>query len=499
MKAQLNASGIGFIVDEYQKQYGNESFLKLQKKYTIRTIDKITKIPKRTVLYDIHNLGSIKVIVFPRHCDLIKNPPTKVRPISEIVNCLPIVPKLDMNYIGQSNHNQLIVIDEVMKRFTASYAGVTIKLLAGCGKTYCAMDIIGRMKMKTLIVVPNTYLLDQWVGLLTQYFPESKIGVLYGKEKKDGDIVVSIINSASSMESYIDKQKNQINVGEYFKQFGLAIFDESQMYVSKEFKKVFSRIHSRYTIGLSATPDIREDKLDPVHLSWIGPILDAELLPGYEKRNDSFESEIKMIKYHSHSDHCKFSVREDGMIEYSSIIESLITDPNRNNIIVNEVLNLMEDGRFVFVFSDRRSHLEHLFELMEKEINVREKTDIIIDMPEFDKKIEIIGERTILYGGSKEDVIEKARSLSSIILTTYAYSGTGVSITKMDALVLSTPRRSNMKQIINRVFRLGSDQTIKRIIIDIVDEKMPIKGQVRERVKAYEERGSIINKSIIKV
>jgi hypothetical protein len=206
-----------------------------------------------------------------------------------------------------------------------------------------------------------------------------------------------------------------------------------------------------------------------------------------------------MIKYHSHSDHCKFNVREDGMIEYSSIIESLINDPNRNNIIVNEVLNLMEDGRFVFVFSDRRSHLEHLFELMEKEIIEREKTDIIIDMPEFDKKIEIVGERTILYGGSKEDVIEKARSLSSIILTTYAYSGTGVSITKMDALVLSTPRRSNMKQIINRVFRLGSDQTIKRIIIDIVDEKMPIKGQVRERVKAYEERGSVINKRIIKV
>ena len=49
-----------------------------------------------------------------------------------------------------------------------------------------------------------------------------------------------------------------------------------------------------------------------------------------------------------------------------------------------------------------------------------------------------------------------------------------------------------MKQIINRVFRLGSDQTIERQIIDIIDMKMPIKNQHKERIKAYKERGSEI-------
>lgn len=49
-----------------------------------------------------------------------------------------------------------------------------------------------------------------------------------------------------------------------------------------------------------------------------------------------------------------------------------------------------------------------------------------------------------------------------------------------------------MTQIINRVFRLGSDQTIERKIIDIIDMKMPIKNQYKERIKAYIERGSCV-------
>ena len=38
------------------------------------------------------------------------------------------------------------------------------------------MDIIGRISQKALIIVPNTYLLKQWVELLTQYFPDNTIG-----------------------------------------------------------------------------------------------------------------------------------------------------------------------------------------------------------------------------------------------------------------------------------------------------------------------------------
>lgn len=366
-----------------------------------------------------------------------------------------------------------------------------------CGKSYAAMDIIGKMKLKTLIVVPNTYLLDQWMNLLAEYFPDSKIGTLYGKQKLDGDIIVGIINTVSDLKQFdvIEKKpwpnegaklkymkvKSVVQVDDILKTVGLAIFDESHMYVSKEFRRVFKRLWARYTLGLSATPDIREDKLDIIHQMWLGPILDAETLEGFNASQDTFVSDANLVEYHALAEHCKYDIREDGMIDYSSIIGAIVADPNRNDIIVNEIVKLMELERCVMVFSDRRSHLESLYDLLHQKCMSMDACSQL-EMPESEKKI-------ILYGGSSEDTINKAKVFSTVVFTTYAYSSTGVSIIKMNALVLTTPRRTNMKQIINRVFRLGSDQTIRRIIVDIVDSKFPIKAQIRERIKAYNERG----------
>lgn len=369
-----------------------------------------------------------------------------------------------------------------------------------CGKSYVAMDIISKVKRKTLIVVPNTYLLNQWVKLLTEFFPTATIGELYGKRKVDGDIIVGIINTVADLDEFEISTKvpwpnigktikymkyvQKVSVDDLYAQIGLTIFDESQMYVSKEFRKAFQRVRSRFTIGLSATPDIREDKLDKIHLSWVGPILNADELEHYSPAQDAFQSTATMIKYHALDDHVQFKIRDDGMMDYQSIIEALVNDPHRNQLLVNQVLRLAKKGHYVFVFSDRRSHLEQLYDTI-SELSADSDIPINLEMPEASRKI-------ILYGGSSDQTIQTANDMSNIIFTTYQYSSTGVSIKKMDCLVLTTPRRSNMKQIINRVFRLGSDQTIERQIIDLIDMKMPIKRQHLERLKAYKERGSQI-------
>lgn len=513
MKSILSELGLAFNADEYTQQYTNEVFLKLLKRYTVRTIDRTTKIPQITKLYNLVKAGNTKIIELPRFTfhQLVSSTCSKNSPITTVDIDLPKHKSIDtLDYVGKSNPNQQIVVKHIVENVFGSndgVSGVTLKLLAGLGKSYCAMDIISKMKMKTLIVVPNTYLLDQWVNLLKEYFPQTTIGTLYGKQKLDGDIIVGIINTVSELKSFPHTEKKplpnvglkvkytkairEIQVDDILKTVGLTIFDESHMYVSKEFRKVFRRIWSRYTLGLSATPDIREDKLDIIHQMWLGPILDAEKLDGFNTAQDSFQSDVKMIEYHALNEHAKFSIREDGMIDYSTIVAAIISDPNRNKIIIDEIVKLMQQDRYVFVFSDRRSHLESLYQLLEQKcIDIEIASQL--ELPESEKKI-------ILYGGSSEETIGKAKTLSTVVFTTYAYSSTGVSITRLNSLVLTTPRRSNMKQIINRVFRLGSDQSIKRIIVDIVDAKFPIKQQVRERIKAYKERGSVIVKSKVHV
>ncbi|KUF77953.1 Superfamily II DNA/RNA [Phytophthora nicotianae] len=192
------------------------------------------------------------------------------------------------------------------------------------------------------------------------------------------------------------------------------------MYCSTEFRKVFRRIHSRYTLGLSATPDIREYKLDIIHQSWLGPILEAESLPGYNIEQDSFKSTAKLIEYYALYAHCKFSIHDNGIIDYSSIVESIVNDPHRNTLIIDSIVELMEKGLFVFVFSDRRFHLEHLYEKLEDRCN-QNKTAATLELPEASKKV-------ILYGGSSEETIDKTKRISTVIFTTYAYFSTGFGV-----------------------------------------------------------------------
>lgn len=506
MEALICEKGIILFVADFIEKFSNERLIKLKKQFTISTMDRITKIPRKTPMWSLAKTESGVVIIFPKFSlDALK----QRKFIASVQTRFSIGERMTHEYVGRSTPNQRVVVDHITQYFRDNkgngYCGFTLKMMPGSGKTFAAMDLISRIKRKTLIVVPNSYLLTQWVNLLKQYYPTATIGEMYGKRKTDGDIIVGIINTIADLESFIVshkipnpetgkgkpkfiKQKETVMLDNLFKKIGLTIFDESQMYVSKEFRKAFRRVYSRFTIGLSATPDIREDKLDKIHVAWLGPVLDAEELPGYSVAQDKFQSVANMIHYHGKDENTQFTVREDGLMEYHSIIDSIVNDPYRNELLIKEIMKLARMGKHVFVFSDRRTHLESLFDAIQ---HMAIEEAVQVDLPEADKKI-------VLYGGSTEETIQKANDLSKIILTTYQYSSTGVSIQKMDALVLCTPRRSNMKQIINRVFRQGSDQTIVRDIIDIVDAKMPIKRQHVERIKAYKERGSIINKSVYK-
>ena len=409
------------------------------------------------------------------------------------------------------------------------------------GKTFCAMNIINKLNLKTLIIVPNTYLLNQWVELLSKFFPNNKIGQYYGKKKEDGDIVVAIINSLVNDEYIFDeviisdiicdnikckniakynfedepkpfyctkhKCKNMIKIKnkkviknyiEFFKGFGFIILDESHIYCTDSFKIVYNRFQSTYMLGLSATPNERNNKCDIISHLNIGKVLKADEIEGYKKDNTKFNASVTLIKYNGPDEYVNTHINETTkMICVPKIIEDIVNDPYRNQLIIDQLLELFNLKLNIFVFSERRSHLEHLYRLFNE--NIKKNKDIDSDIesnlsiPELN-----INNNIVLYGNSSDDDIDTAKNNSNIIFTTYAYSSTGISINRMTALILTTPRRSKGTQIIGRIFRLNDiNNDEERIIIDIIDNKSVLKNQVYERMKAYKDRDCIIQKKEI--
>lgn len=327
----------------------------------------------------------------------------------------------------------------------------------GYGKTYLSFGVINEIKKKTMIIVPNTYLLRQWVDTLDIAFPDSKIGQYYGLKKIDGDIIVAIVNSALKYPDYTE--------------FGLIIYDEVHMYCSKKSSAIFSKAQAACCLGLTATPEDRIDKFDPVAQWSLGNVIYADKLPGWNSGNVNFSTNVTRVIYGGHKDYTRILESATGIVSVPLMINQLQEDPHRNRLIVAYAIKLYKTGKNVFVFSDRREHLHMLANLL-----IEQK--IHFDAPE----LETIKK---LMGGSTNDDIENAKNVGRIIMTTYQYSGTGVSINKMNSLILATPRRSNMKQILGRIYRLTSDQTIVRQIIDIVDNKICLKSQYYSRKKAY--------------
>lgn len=95
---------------------------------------------------------------------------------------------------------------------------------------------------------------------------------------------------------------------------------------------------------------------------------------------------------------------------------------------------------------------------------------------------------SLLRGGVAAEELGKARRAKShIVLTTYGYSRRGISLPDMTALVMASPRRNGGIQLVGRIKRRGSDQRIKRVIVDIVDVCTGLKSQSTDRNKAYKE------------
>jgi hypothetical protein len=139
----------------------------------------------------------------------------------------------------------------------------------------------------------------------------------------------------------------------------------------------------------------------------------------------------------------------------------------------------------VFVFAETRDYLPALREALQRRMGGAE-----IVAPELEPT-----RVSILRGGvAKTAVGDARRARAHIVLTTYGFSRRGISLPDMTAIVEATPRRNGMRQILGRILRRGSDESIVRQVVDIVDCRTGLKGQAADRRKIYREKGYPISK-----
>jgi superfamily II DNA or RNA helicase len=364
---------------------------------------------------------------------------------------------IDVSFNGLLRDNQKEIINQIIPYITSNDGGV-LCLPCAAGKTVLSLYLISYFKVKTLIIVHKTFLLEQWKDRAKE-FTNAKIGILQQKkiDIKDKDIVIGMLQSIS--KNKYDKQ--------IFKEFGMVIFDEAHHAPSQYFSKALPIIACKLTIGLSATPN-RTDKLEKILYWYFGDIM-------YKNNNNNNTNNnnvlVNIINYNI--THPKFIELKlyTGDVNRAGTINKITTIGRRNKLIIDKIEELFTNSinRKIIVLSDRIEHLK----LLKLRLDVRN-----------------IINSSFYIGGMKQELLKESEK-ANVIFASYSMASEALDIPDLNTLFMVTSRKE-VEQSVGRILR-KIDINNRPIIYDFIDQLPSFINQSKVRRRYYNKMGFEIN------
>ncbi len=332
----------------------------------------------------------------------------------------------------------------------------------GIGKTVAGIYLIAKRARSTLIVVHRQPLLDQWIAQLALFLdlePKSIGRIGGGKRNVTGMIDVAMVQSLARKDAVADL------VAEY----GHVVVDECHHVPAAQFERVLSEIRARYVTGLTATPK-RRDGQHPILEMQLGPpryILD----PRSQSAAQAFQHRLILRK-------TDFNLpRDQTDYPIQRIYQLLATDQERNDLILSDVIQALEDGRSPIVLTERKDHLEFLAD------RLRGFTRHLV----------------VLKGGAsakrRRETLTALKEIPGmeerLVLATGRYIGEGFDDARLDTLFLTMPVswRGTLVQYTGRIHRSHPGKAEVRIY-DYVDDRVPVLARMyRRRLAGYRSIG----------
>lgn len=352
----------------------------------------------------------------------------------------------------------------------------------GFGKTVVASKLIADQSISTLIIVNNKSLAEQWKSQLeefidlkdepfAEYTPKGrlkkkdKIGIIYGgKVIRSKNIDIALFQSLTSI----------VDLESIMNDYGMVIVDEAHHVAAKTFEDVMTKVKSRYVYGLTATPK-REDGLENIIYMRIGPIRHVA-----EKEVPKHISQKLYLRFTSLGEH--ITNIHDNLIHDNN--ELIVKDINRNEIIINDIVQNIKEGRHIIVLSRYVEHIQVLKTKFEQE-NMGTKTYILNSRM---KTSQLKDEMNRL----------KLEGKPFVLFTTGSYAGEGFDLPALDTLMLVMPikAKGSIKQYLGRLLRNLQEKEELRVF-DYVDYAIPMFYKMYlKRLRSYKQLNYEIEENV---
>ena len=332
---------------------------------------------------------------------------------------------INLIFNGNLRDYQKPIVNKFLKYAKINGCGL-LEIHTGGGKTVLALNILSKLKKKTLIIVHKEFLLRQWVERIEQFLPNAKVGKIQGKiiDIEGKDIVIGMLQSLS-MKDYDPK---------IFNDFGFTIFDES------------------------ATME-RKDGLTYVFKMFIGDIVVKKERPIQDNVL------VKSIEYfNDDDDYSKTEYNWKGQTNYVCMIKKLCEFNPRRDFILKVLIKILKDNenQQIMIIGHNKSLLIYLH-------NEIKRNDIAS-----------VG---YYLGGMKGKHLKESES-KKVIIATYAMAEEGLDIKSLSTLLMASPK-VDVTQAVGRILRKADGE---KLIIDIVDQHPIFERHWKKRKTWYNKR-----------
>lgn len=356
------------------------------------------------------------------------------------------------------------------------------------GKTVTAAYLIASRKVNTLILVHTQALLSQWKTSLERFLHIDETPPAHAKgrgRRKHLSSIGSLGGGKNYLSGIIDVAiiGSSIEDGDakpLVRDYGLVIVDECHHVPAIRFETVLRAVSAKNVYGLTATP-IRQDGHHPIIFQQCGPIryrVDAK-----EQSTARGFSHILIPRFTRFRK--PIVAPENWPITdiYAALAESKI----RNNLILHDVAQTIEQKRTPLVLTERVEHAKNLaFELGQ-------------ECPTA-KVFFLSGQGTAKEKQATMDELRRVHENQTLaIVATGKYVGEGFDEPRLDTLFVAMPIawKGTVSQYAGRLHRIYEGKR-EVVVYDYVDIHVPVLERMyHKRLSAYSALGYCVQASPI--
>ena len=385
---------------------------------------------------------------------------------------------LDVSFNGTLYEEQMRAAKAILEHDNGILAATT-----SFGKTVVGAYMIAQRKTNTLILVHNTEIQKNWIEDLNKFLdvnaelPEYKTKT--GRIKKRKNIIGKLHAGHNSMTGIIDVAIfSSLGKGEeinpMLEQYGMVIMDECHHGAAQTVEDIVGSAKAKYVYGLTATPK-REDGLEKKVFMQFGPIRFR-----YTAKERAEKQGIDHFVYPRFT-----RLVSTSNLKVTEANRAVIECESRNEQIISDVVNCIQNGRTPLVLTKYKEHAELLYQRLQG------KADHVY----------------LLQGGGSRKAKDEMRiqmravpDAESIVLVAIdKYIGEGFNFPRLDTMMLTMPAAAegNIEQFAGRLHR-DYDTKTEVIIYDYVDSHIRVLEKMyHKRLRTYKKIGYEICNNII--